>query len=496
MSQRKLDELWQRAASIKQKQSVYKGENEESDVKRKRESGSSEKRRETVKRALVEPAGGDKNARKKSPGEQVLENQVIFKKIVGCLSNPFNLFHLRGLLSLHSLKFLKREDLKDHLARRYLSLACGLHLKPDEPVPYDSCKNMYIGTDMNEDDWALTCEEHCLDYEEEWTRENFEKSYGAMRYVPRRVFECGTNGSKVMKVYNGGKFSESDVYKEFDCPDLCINYACESGLPARIVRKLFKETGLSVDDRDQDDQSCLHHACLRGHYGLVRYLVDLGLKCEVNPVYFADKIDESTPLMYACISGIYGIVKYLVEEGGADVADKDFDGQTPLSIACQNNHVRVVRYLIRTGEVDVNCLLKDVCLLIDERCFAGETLLGVQVACGRNEIAKLLIKEGRADLENTGGQGQTPFVIAAAFGNLEMIRYMAEHCSVDVESRDAMGRGAILHAAKFGDVNVLKYLIETAKLRPDVKDQKGKTALDYALLGKDKDTIDYLKLIL
>ena len=485
--QKRLEELWQGCTPRKEESPLPVENSGSKNGARKEASGSLEKGEKKKRKTTT--------VEKKSLGAQVLGNHAILQHICMYLDNPFDLLQLRGLLSLYALKFLGRYDLKNHLARRYLSMMCGLHLTSDEPVPYARCQNVYVNMD---DDWQEICDEHGLDYEDDWTREDFEKQYCALKYVPESIYSCARDGSSVLRMYNNGNFTEDDVEDTFECPELCINYACQSGLPWHIVRKLFKETGLPVTYEDQMDQSCLHYACLRGHYDLVKPLVNCGLKSNVNLARVEDNIDRSTPLMKACVSGNLDIVKYLVEKSRANVRHVDIYGiKCPLSIACSQKHVDVVRYLLGTRKAKVNRMMSKVYFIPETKRFSNETLLGVQVAEARNEIAKILIKEGNADLEKKNSRGSTTFVLAAETGNLDMIRFMVEHCKpIDLESTDKNGRGAILHAACNGHAEVLKYLVEHAKLQTNVRDRKGKTLHDYALESKHKETIDYVTNIL
>jgi len=467
-------------------------------VKRERteEGGKATKKSKVTQ----EPPCKDNCAKEGTPEERkrlfdnVFGDPTIRQSIVSKFENPFNLLQLRGLLSMYALRILTQSELKDHFARRYLSMYSGLNLKSDEPVPYEYCKSIYM--DLN-GEWDEICDENCLEYEDDWTREDFEKAYKCLRYVPESVFCCGREGSQVWRVYNRGKFTDEDIYKEFECPEACINQACASGLPVAMVKKLFIKTGMPVTYQDQMDQSCLHHACLRGHYKLCRYLVGLGMKAKINLAYFADNVDGSTPLMKACISGNLKVVKCLVEVGLADVRHLDiYKKHCPLSLACRSNHVKIVEYLLQTGEVNVNRILKDVYFIPEMRKFSKETLLSIQVADGHTEIVKLLIEKGKAALEKKGCQGLTAFVTAAECGKLGIIKYMVEHCKVNLNSTDKKGRGAILYAAKRGNADVLKYLVESAKMDINVTDADGKSCLDYALESKHKETIEYVQRLL
>lgn len=77
---------------------------------------------------------------------------------------------------------------------------------------------------------------------------------------------------------------------------------------------------------DIEGRSLLHWACDRGHYDVVRYLIENN--CNVN----AQDMDQLTPLHYASLCGYKNIVEILLENGG-DVSIEDEGGDTPIDCA-------------------------------------------------------------------------------------------------------------------------------------------------------------------
>lgn len=143
--------------------------------------------------------------------------------------------------------------------------------------------------------------------------------------------------------------------------------ACESGDKATVeqlisdepdVRNLLVGTN-SPDNKSRVGEKTIFTACQRGHYDVVKCLVNAGVNINA-PTNFG------TPLSAATKSGDLNLVKYLVGQGA------DFHTQqghfNPLLLACVEGKLEILKYLITLG-ADVNSFTNPP--LIFTACAAG-----------------------------------------------------------------------------------------------------------------------------
>ena len=416
-----------------------------------------------------------------SLGAQVLGNPAIRGMIVSKLYNPYNIYHMRGLLSLYAVGMLPQEELKEYIARRYLAVRCGVHVKKDKAVDFRLYRKMYVNLDT--EDWQCELDEMCIEYDEELSKEEFEKmaEFRALRYIPSHVYETIKNGSQALAVFNKGKCTAKDLEQAFDCPELTQIYACQVGVAYPILARMLNMTGTPMTYQDQDDRCLLHYACEFGHAHLIGQIFREGMKEGINVAHVKDD-NYWTPLMLACQYGHLNMVKYLVKTGGANVKCRDvYNSDSPLSIACKHGHVDVVEYLIGLGKINVNAK------------FNGNTVLALAIAYDHLDVVKVLVKKGHADLNATNCEGYNALMMAVGHDKCDMVAYFVEECHADVEAKESHGRTAFLQAAFYWHPDVVKYLVESAKARVDVRDCKGNTAMDYAVKDKVTKLVDYLK---
>ncbi|KAI8106447.1 hypothetical protein M9435_000991 [Picochlorum sp. BPE23] len=262
---------------------------------------------------------------------QVLGNPTIRQKIVSHYYNPYNIYHMRALLSLYAIGMLPQEELKEHIARRYLAVRCGVHLQKDKPVDFRYHRKMYVNLDT--EDWQMELDEMCIDYDEELSKEEFEKmaEYRALRYIPSHVYETIKNGSQALAVFNKGKCTAEDLEEAFSCPELTQIYACQVGAVYPILARMMNKTGIPMSYQDQDDRCLLHYACEFGHAHLVAPIFREGVKEGIN-------------VAQAAFYWKYDVVKYLVESAKARVDVRDGEGNTAMDYALKDKVTKLVDY--------------------------------------------------------------------------------------------------------------------------------------------------------
>lgn len=123
---------------------------------------------------------------------------------------------------------------------------------------------------------------------------------------------------------------------------------------------------------------------------------------------------------------------------GAALEARDPAGRTALLLATRANHVEVARRLIEAG-ADVNAKdeIRDTPFL-----YAG--------AEGRNEILRMILATGRADLSDTNRYGGVALIPAAHHGHPETVRMLLA-TDIDVDHVNDLGWTALIEAVILGD---------------------------------------------
>ena len=147
--------------------------------------------------------------------------------------------------------------------------------------------------------------------------------------------------------------------------------------------------------------------------------------------------DSGKLLIEAVQAGNTGKALELVSEG-APLEARDAENRTALLLATRTNLVEVADKLIRAG-ADVNAKdgIQDTPFL-----YAG--------AEGRNEILKLILATGKANLRDTNRYGGTALIPAAHHGHPETVRLLLA-TAIDVDHVNNLGWTALLEAVILGD---------------------------------------------
>lgn len=184
------------------------------------------------------------------------------------------------------------------------------------------------------------------------------------------------------------------------------------------------------------------------------------------------KADDSAgaELIHAAERGDAARVEALLSTGLA-VDMRDADGRTLLLLAVRADEIATARLLVAAG-ADVNAVDR-----IDDTPFlyAG--------AEGRNEILKLILATGRADLASTNRYGGTALIPVAHHGHVETVRILLG-AGMDVDHVNRLGWTALLETVILGDggaahTEILRLLIE-AGADVNIADSNGVTALTHA----------------
>ena len=114
------------------------------------------------------------------------------------------------------------------------------------------------------------------------------------------------------------------------------------GHATQVLKYLIK-AGSKLDARDHDGYAPIHYAADEGNLRMLHELVAAGS----SPNWLSNT--SQTPLAIACLNGHPGCVKYLLDRCKVDPGAADNVGYTPLAIAAQHGHFEAVEMLLKFG---------------------------------------------------------------------------------------------------------------------------------------------------
>ncbi|XP_049941127.1 serine/threonine-protein phosphatase 6 regulatory ankyrin repeat subunit B-like [Schistocerca serialis cubense] len=239
---------------------------------------------------------------------------------------------------------------------------------------------------------------------------------------------------------------------------------------ATLIRKYGSEKSI-LNARDHNGRTPLHYAVARGHFKIMKVLIDAG--ADVNAV----DADGRTPI-FMKYRGTYNEVPKLLIEAGADLTVRDKNGKSVLQVAFENCNNRLIYLLIRehaflldSGNVDKN----------------GKTILHTAFEIADTYIIDLILQKNKA-LAECGKTGSSFLHCAIKkvisnqyYGNeatsdsYSIVEYILEKNLVPVDHQDEQGQTALQLAVHRNDCCV-RILLE-AGANPRVKDNQGKEPL-------------------
>jgi ankyrin repeat protein len=244
-----------------------------------------------------------------------------------------------------------------------------------------------------------------------------------------------------------------------------------------LVKVLLKSGKIDADSRNKDDQTLLSWAAEKGHKAIVNMLLDEGADLESRDVY------GQTPLSWAARKGCKAVVNMLLDQG-ADLESRDKYGQTPLLWACQYENKAVADLLLD----------KSTGLKSKDKDYDQDQLL-VAAKYGHEEIVKLLLRKGEADVNFKDMRGRTPLLWAAFGGYLTIFECLLQKkADVNVSAVGYTGqRTALQAAAEGGHLAIVNRLLqENATVNAGAARSGGRTALQAAAAGGHLTVVERL----
>ncbi|MEW9835015.1 ankyrin repeat domain-containing protein [Mesorhizobium marinum] len=177
---------------------------------------------------------------------------------------------------------------------------------------------------------------------------------------------------------------------------------------------------------------------------------------------------DDAMILEAVLAGNLQQVRMLVDRSDLEV--RDGQGRTGLLLATRADNVEIARLLIEAGaDVNARDAIKDTPYL-----YAG--------AEGRDEILKMILATGRANLKDTNRYGGTALIPAADKGHPSTVRLLIA-AGVEIDHVNNLGWTALMEAVILGDggpvhQEIVGILVD-ARAR-QIPDRDGITPLEHA----------------
>ncbi|KAH7122358.1 ankyrin repeat-containing domain protein [Dendryphion nanum] len=212
-----------------------------------------------------------------------------------------------------------------------------------------------------------------------------------------------------------------------------------------------------IDSNSQDDtyrRSALSWAVRQGFDAVVKVLINdasirrrLFKRLSGNSVNI-DSVDiyGRTPLSYAVWVGNVAIVKLLIK-AGARADSKDEIGGTPLSYAICNGHKEVTELLLkRNAEDGLEGIIKKLLLSAAEK--------------GDEDVFRLLLDTGKANLDARDNNRQTPMITAARNGHWAIVKLLIATGKIDVNAKSKHNWTPLSWAVERGEMDMIDLLLK------------------------------------
>ena len=228
-------------------------------------------------------------------------------------------------------------------------------------------------------------------------------------------------------------------------------------------------------------------AARMGHCDVVSCLLAFEANMSGAPV------EGSSPLCWASRNGHARVVSLLLAKGeSSQINSPDYEARTPLSLAVGNGHLAVTKLLLAFPNI-----------VVDQPSRRGWTPLfwglgGDSDQLGLNNF-RLLVSDGRADLNRRDQSGRTVLSWAAEFGALAVVKFLLNHEEPAVEGllndvADKIGRSPLSWAAYHGQITVVEALCLSGRIDLQLQsvDHQGRNAIS---LAAERNHWDILKIL-
>ena len=209
-----------------------------------------------------------------------------------------------------------------------------------------------------------------------------------------------------------------------------------------------------------NERNCLHEAAISGR----EYVLGMGLSRGIN----VSRVDVygRLPLHYACMHGHVGMVRILLERDLETINSLDHDNFTPLIHGIVRHQLECVQQLLAFGA------------RIDPESDADHVPLNLACQYGSVAIAQVLLEKHAKILPDA--EGLYPQHLVARTGRMPETLLLLEHYGADLNQRDKLYQWTpLFHAASEGYVNCMQVLLERG-VDVNILDEKELSAMYYA----------------
>ncbi len=248
----------------------------------------------------------------------------------------------------------------------------------------------------------------------------------------------------------------------------------------RQLSRFNRSTKLPVDinDIDRRGRTLLHHASVQGHALIAQHLL-LNMRCHA----LVKDIDGFTPLQLACIKGQTKCLQVLLDYFENSHCDgtppcestkqnfplwclTENPESSPLSLACTHGHLACVEVLVdRLPSLDT----VDVNLLLMLSCTSGHLSIMAYIFSKFHTTSLIM-----------GKNGDTLLHIACSNGHIDCVKYLIEEHKVSPCLTNDNQQAVIHLACMRGDISIVEYLLGNKFCDPNAKDINGLTPMAYA----------------
>lgn len=165
-------------------------------------------------------------------------------------------------------------------------------------------------------------------------------------------------------------------------------------------------------------------------------------------------------------------VQELLQDASYPINETNSKGETPLLIATHKNYIEVAKRLIDAGaDINQQDHIQDSAYL-----YAG--------AQGKTEILTYMLEHAEPNQKVVNRYGGNALIPAAEKGHLDNVKLLLQDGRADIDHQNKFGYTALIEAVALTDGSVLYQQIVQELLaynaNRELRDNWGKTALDYA----------------
>ncbi|KAK2668129.1 Ankyrin repeat [Fusarium oxysporum f. sp. vasinfectum] len=269
-----------------------------------------------------------------------------------------------------------------------------------------------------------------------------------------------------------------------------------------IVKELFEQFNVDVNERDGMGRTPLSRAVDAGHEETVEYLlsnksiqVDAADKDGLTPLWRALKqfgsirtssiaaslirrANINTPNNtgeYPLLGLKKSVLSLLLEREDLDVNQKDSKGRSALFLAVKAENRTAVEELLKREDIKVNAC--------DKAC---RTPLSLASETCRYSMVEILLRHAEIEVCSVDEDGRTPLVWSIVSDQVENMKHLLTRDNQAINIPDKTGRTPLSWAAEKGSLTTVKLLLDCAGVDKDKKDNGGRTALSWAVQNELK----------